>query len=178
MIFRYFYKWDNFKTFYKINKLIIFVYSNFIQVPSLIVSREYNAAKTQFQKGFHVSNLNPLYRLTDYRHPERAFFQKSRTFGLGQTFWAEIFWSIWGIFGRTISTHFGTVSSLSMFSIIQPLFLQKTKPLYPTPKYLFGSGIWIWAAKNLRFSLRVSVVRALFHSSIFMLFLVYGWLLS
>ena len=56
-------------------------------------------------------------------------------------------------------THFCTVSSLSMFSIIQPLFLQKTKPLYPTPKYLFGSGIWIWAAKNLRFSLRVSVVR-------------------
>ena len=23
-----------------------------------------------------------------------------------------------------------------MFFIIQPLFLQKTKPLYPTPKYL------------------------------------------
>ena len=34
-----------------------------------------------------------------------------------------------------------------MFSIIQPLFLQKTKPLYPTPKYL-----------NLG---RVSVVREL-----------------
>ena len=25
-----------------------------------------------------------------------------------------------------------------MFSIIQPLFLQKTKPLYPHPKHLFG----------------------------------------
>ena len=45
------------------------------------------------------------------------------------------------------------------FSIIQPLVLQKTKPLYPTPKYLFGSEIWIWAAKNLRLSIRVSVVR-------------------
>ena len=49
-----------------------------------------------------------------------------------------------------------------MFFIIQPLFnhyfYKKTKPLYPTPKYLFGSGIWIWAAKNLKFSLRVSVV--------------------
>ena len=32
------------------------------------------------------------------------------------------------MFGRTISTHFGTVSSLSMFSVIQLLFLQKTKP--------------------------------------------------
>ena len=44
----------------------------------------------------------------------------------------------------TISTHFGTLSLLSMFSNIQPLFLfqQKTKPLYPHPKYLFG--IWIW----------------------------------
>ena len=43
-----------------------------------------------------------------------------------------------GIFGQTISTHFGTVSPLSMFSIIQPLFLQKTKALYPHPIYLFG----------------------------------------
>ena len=93
------------------------------------------------------------------RTPRELFFQKSRTFGLEQTFWTEIFWGIWGIFGQNISTHFGTVSSLSMFSIIQPLFLQKTKPLYPTPKYLFGSGIWIWAAKNLRCSLHVSVVR-------------------
>ena len=72
------------------------------------------------------------------------FSLKSRTFGLGQTNWADKFWGIWGIFGQTISTHFGTVSPLSMFSIIQPLFLQKTKPLYPHPKYLFGIGIWIW----------------------------------
>jgi hypothetical protein len=105
---------------------------------------------------------------TKYGYPERAFFQKSWTFGLGQTFWAKI-WGIWGIFGMTISTYFGTVSSLSMFSIIQPLFLQKTKSLYPTPKYLFGSeylfgsGVWFWAAKNLRFSLHVSVVRGIYH---------------
>jgi hypothetical protein len=32
------------------------------------------------------------------------------------------------------------VSPLSMFSINQPLFLQKTKPLYQNPKYLFGIG--------------------------------------
>ena len=55
--------------------------------------------------------------------------------------------------------HFSTVSPLSIFSIIQPLFLQKTKLLYPTHIYSFGSGIWIWAANNLKFSLRVSVVR-------------------
>ena len=34
-----------------------------------------------------------------------------------------------------MKTHFGTVSPLSMFSISEPLFLQKTKPLYPHPKY-------------------------------------------
>jgi hypothetical protein len=72
----------------------------------------------------------------------KPFFSlKSRTFGLGQTNWANKLTGIWGIFGQTISTHFGTVSPLSMFSIIQPLFLQKTKPLYPHPKYLFGIGI-------------------------------------
>ena len=78
------------------------------------------------------------------------FSLKSRTFGLGQTNWADKFWGVWGIFSQTNSTHFGTVSPLSMFSIIQPLFLQKTKPLYPQPKYLFGIRIWIWiwVAKN------------------------------
>jgi hypothetical protein len=52
---------------------------------------------------------------------------------IGQTNWADK--------SRTISTHFGTVNLLSMFTIIQPLFLQKPKPLYPHPKYLFGIGI-------------------------------------
>ena len=71
-----------------------------------------------------------------------AFFSlESRTFGLGQTNWADKFWGIWGIFGQTISTHFGTVSPWSMFSIIQPLFLQKTKHLYPHPNFSFGIGI-------------------------------------
>ena len=40
--------------------------------------------------------------------------------------WADKFWGIWGIFSQTITTHFSTVSPLSMFSNIQPLFLQKT----------------------------------------------------
>jgi hypothetical protein len=74
--------------------------------------------------------------------PNEAFFLlKFRTFGLGQTNWADKFLGIWGIFSGTISTHFGTVSHLSMSSIRQTLFLQKTKSLYPHPKYLFGIGI-------------------------------------
>jgi hypothetical protein len=71
----------------------------------------------------------------------KPFSLKSQTFGLGQTNWQDKFWGIWGIFGQFISTHFGTVSPLSMFSINQSLFLQKTKPLHPHPKYLFGIGI-------------------------------------
>ena len=78
---------------------------------------------------------------TDYGRPIKPFLLKSRTFGLGQTNWADKFWGVWGIFDKTITTHFGTVSPLSMFSNIQPLFLQKTKPLYPFPKYLFGIRI-------------------------------------
>ena len=52
-----------------------------------------------------------------YGQPERVFLRKSQTFGLGQTNLAKKFWGIWGIFCRFISTHFGTVSPLSMFSI-------------------------------------------------------------
>jgi hypothetical protein len=65
----------------------------------------------------------------------KPFLIEIPNFGLWQTILADKFWCI---FGRTISTHFGTVSPLSMFSINQPLFLQITKPLYPNPKYLFG----------------------------------------
>ena len=39
--------------------------------------------------------------------------------------------------------YFGSVSPLSMFFNIQPLFLQKTKPLYPHSKYLFGIGTYL-----------------------------------
>ena len=55
--------------------------------------------------------------------------------------WVDTLWGIRGIFGQTISTHFGTVSPLAIFSSIQPLFLQKTQPLYPHPIYLFEIGI-------------------------------------
>ena len=49
------------------------------------------------------------------RMPNEAFFSlKSRTFGLGQTNWADKFKTISGIFVQTINTQFGTVSSLSI----------------------------------------------------------------
>ena len=53
-------------------------------------------------------------------------------------FWA---WAFGVLLAELLfNTHFGTVSSLSMFSINQPLFLQKTKPLNPHPKQF----IWHW----------------------------------
>ena len=81
---------------------------------------------------------------------ESFFSLKSRTFGLGQTNWSDNLWmwGTWGTFDRFISIHFGTVSPLSIFSNNQLLLLQKTRPLYPHPKYLFGIGIWISAEKN------------------------------
>ena len=77
--------------------------------------------------------FDPIHGL---RTPNEALFSsKSQTFGLGQTILADKFWGIRGSFRQFISTHFGTVSPLSMFSIMQPSFLQKTKPLYPNAKY-------------------------------------------
>ena len=87
----------------------------------------------------------------DYGRPMKPFSLKFRIFWLGQTNWADKFWGIWGIFSQTINTHFVTVSPLSIFSIIQALFLQKTKPLYPHTKYL-----WDW---DLNLGLRVSKIR-------------------
>ena len=49
--------------------------------------------------------------------------------GLGRQF-GQIYLDILGIFGRFISTHFVTVSLLSMLFINQPLTLQNTKPFY------------------------------------------------
>ena len=41
---------------------------------------------------------------TDNGHPERDFFQKFETFGLGQTNWAEILGGILAISSQTIGT--------------------------------------------------------------------------
>ena len=104
----------------------------------------------------------------DYGHPERAFFQKSRTFGLGQTSWAEMFLRHLGYFWSDYQYPFWYCDILVKVFHYSTIISTKTKPLYPTPNYLFGSGIWIWAAKNLIFSLRVSVVRDHFHHVILM----------
>ena len=80
---------------------------NFLRIFQQIIKQLFNEKICGFFWWF-VDLLSPvslfLASVTDYGHPERASFQKSQTFGLGQTNWAEIFWGIWGIFGQTIST--------------------------------------------------------------------------
>ena len=90
----------------------------------------------------------PTNPVTDSNHglqtPNEIFFLWNPNFlGYGRQFGQIIIGAVGGIFGRFISTHFGTVSHLAMFSFDQPFFLLKTKPLYSNPKYLFEIGIWI-----------------------------------
>ena len=65
---------------------------------------------------------------TDYGRPMKPFFFEI------QNFCADKFLDIWFIFGRTISTHFGTVIPLTMFSII-PTKIQA---------FISTSQIFIW----------------------------------
>ena len=77
--------------------------------------------------------------LTDYGRPMKSFFIE--TFGLEQTIWADKFWGIWGLFGRFISTHFGTLRPLSMLFNNQPLFLQKLSLYIQIPKIYLKVGV-------------------------------------
>jgi hypothetical protein len=56
--------------------------------------------------------------------PRESFFQKFQTFWLRQTFWVETL----GIFSAGLSALIFVLSSLSMFSIIQPLHYFYNKP--------------------------------------------------
>ena len=47
-------------------------------------------SKDIVSKMFMIRNCSVMSAGTEYEHPERAFFQKLETFGLGQTNWAEI----------------------------------------------------------------------------------------
>ena len=51
-----------------------------------------------------ASRIQEMVLCTENGHPERAFFQKFETFGLGQTNWAEIWGGILAISSQTIGT--------------------------------------------------------------------------
>ena len=70
--------------------------------------------------------------------PNKAFFSlKSRTFGLGQTNWADTFWGIFNIFGRTISTHFVIIFLKDFYDGIVP-----SKMLFPFPWNPYLKKMW------------------------------------
>ena len=64
------------------------------------------------------------------------FYQNPKLFGLVRQFGQINF----GAYSQFISAHFGTVSPLSMFSISQPLFLQKLSLYIQIPNIYLGLG--------------------------------------
>ena len=76
-----------------------------------------------------------MLQYTDYGRPMKLFFIEIQNLGrqIGQ-----IHFGAFGVFLANLSAPILILCPLSMFSINQPLFLQKTRPLYPNPKYLFG----------------------------------------
>ena len=76
--------------------------------------------------------------ITDYGQPEKAFFRKSYTFGLGQTNWAKNLWGIWAISGQTMSTILALWVPYPWESVAGPLSYKKHWFLglkHITPKY-------------------------------------------
>ena len=103
--------------------------------------------KTEVNTGWFKEQIYIQYRKGKVCCLQARTTDAQWSLGLGQTISEDKFLGIWGIFGWFISTNFGTVSPLSMFSIIQPTIflqrtrgtsivpLQRTKPLYPNPKH-------------------------------------------
>jgi hypothetical protein len=87
-------------------------------------------------------------RTTDTQR--ESFFRKSQIFWLGLINWAEKFWGIWGIFGQFISTHLGTVDSLSMFSILIKInhYFYKKQFYIQIPKIHLGVGVEFGPERN------------------------------
>ena len=107
----------------------------------------------------------------DYGLPMNPFFIKIPNCWLEQTNWVDKYSGIWGIFGQTISTHFGTVSPLSIFSIVQTLFLQKIKPFFNDIPNLWG----IWGIFGQTISIHLGTVSPLFMGKWILLFFLQKW---
>ena len=115
----------------------------------------------QFSKNKQNYSCSKIFHVDEHglRTPRQRFVSKISNFWAWADTLGWIFLRHLGYFRPDYLHPFWYSDFLVHVFHIQPLFLQKIKPLYPTPKYLFGSGICICAAKNLRFSLCVFVVR-------------------
>ena len=72
---------------------------SWFETPNFFIDHSIKHLKRALPKILPIDPIGPskylfaafsIFIATDYRHPERAFFQKFETFGLGQTNWAEI----------------------------------------------------------------------------------------
>ena len=113
-------------------QIVIALYSNFqggrrVSVKFLNAEIVLRSTQTEKQYYFAMQDCQLLFRsclnvrTTDAQWS--LFLSKSQTFGLGQTIWSGKFWGIWPIYHHSVSL-------LSIFSIIQPLFLKTKLSVY------------------------------------------------
>ena len=90
-----------------------------------------------------TAGTSPCLRTTDVQW--NFFLLKSRNFGLEQINSGAL-----GVFSVKLSVPILALwwVPCPCFPLFSKLFLQKSNPLYPHPKHLFGIEIWKLAAKN------------------------------
>ena len=66
---------------------------------------------------------------TDYRRPMNPFFIEIQNFWTWADKLDRKIWGIWGIFGQTMSTYFGTVCSKSLVHVFYYSTIISTKKL-------------------------------------------------
>jgi hypothetical protein len=122
---------SSFPYFFSILRDTFFLHSlSSARKPDTCRSRKFQSADCfcRFKAGFPTSH-----RL---RSPNETFFHRnSKLFGLGRQFGQINFGAFWVFLANLSAPIFGTVNILSMFSINQPLFLQKTYLLLPLGKW-------------------------------------------
>ena len=96
----------------------LFIYLN-VSIVYLFIMQKAEILKFSLRYFLNPNSKNE-YAATQTTDTQRAFFSKIPSFLAWADKLAETFW---GIFGLYISSHFSTMSPLSMFSINQPLFL-------------------------------------------------------
>ena len=125
------------------------VWQNISSLPLSIFLKEF---KPEVDHKVHFNHCKDCYsyifgilqKCTDSGRPMKPFFIKIPNFWA----WADKFGGIWGIFSQTINSDFCTASPLCMFSINQPLFLQKLSLYIQIPNIYFGLGFEYGSQKN------------------------------
>ena len=125
--------------------LLLLIYFNYFSSHNLfnyiIDLMIYSYDKIINMKIIHSYENARIFNSNRHRHglrtPNEDFCHwNPKLFGL--TIRVDNFWDIWGIFGRFISTHFCTVTPLSMFFIINHYFNKKLSRYIQIPNKELG----------------------------------------